>query len=193
VDNCLGKTVSMVSIGGVTHVGEDDRPERFTTARLVLRKLTPDDVDAMIAIHADPDVVRFRPEGVSTPDDSRQLFASWLDHWDEFGFGYWAIELARTGELIGFGGLQLSYSDDGPYLNVFYRLFSRYWGRGFAPEMVTAALGWGRRAFPDLPMMIITPTLNVPAQRVAIKLGFTEVRRAWFQGTLCCFFRHPDE
>ncbi len=44
-----------------------------------------------------------------------------------------------------------------------------------------------------LPMMIITPTVNLPAQRVAVKLGFSEVRRAWFQGTLCCFFRHPDE
>jgi RimJ/RimL family protein N-acetyltransferase len=183
----------MVSIGGVTHVAERDRPERFTTARLVLRRVVPADVDAMIAIHADPEVVRFRPEGVSSPAESRQLFSAWLDHWAEFGFGYWAIELAGTGELIGFGGLQLSYSDDGPYLNIFYRLFPRHWGNGYAPEMVIAALEWGHRAFPGLPMMIITPTGNVPAQRVAVKLGFTEVRRAWFQGTLCCFFRHPDE
>lgn len=181
----------MVSIGGVTHAVEGERPERFTTARLVLRKVTPADVDAMIAIHADPDVVRFRPEGASPPDESRQLFASWLDHWAEFGFGYWAIELARTGELIGFGGLQLSYADDGPYLNVFYRLFPGHWGHGFAPEMVVAAVEWGVRAFPDLPILIITPTRNVPAQRVAVKLGFVEVRREWFQGTLCCFFRHP--
>jgi RimJ/RimL family protein N-acetyltransferase len=175
----------------VTHVAEGARPERFTTARLVLRKVAPDDVDAMVALHADPDAVRFRPEGASPPDQSRLLFSSWLDHWAEFGFGYWAIELVRSGELIGFGGLQLAYSDDGPYLNVFYRLFPRFWGRGYAPEMVAAAAEWGRRAFPDLPIMIITPTENAPAQRVAVKMGFTEVRRAWFQGALSCFFRLP--
>ncbi len=183
----------MVSIGEVTQVADGDRPEWVPTKRLLLRRVTPDDVDAMIAIHADPDVVRFRPEGVSSPGESRQVFSSWLDHWAEFGFGYWAIELADTGELIGFGGLQLSYDDDGPYLNMFYRLFPAHWGHGYAPEMVTVAVEWGRRVLPRLPILIITPTENVPAQRVARKLGFTEIRRAWFQGTLCCFFQHPDE
>lgn len=186
-------SVSMVSIGGVTQVANGDRPERLTTARLVLRKVAPADVDAMVAIHADPEAVRFRPEGISPPAESRQLFDSWLDHWAEFGFGYWAIELVDTGELAGFGGLQLSYADDGPYLNVFYRLFASYWGNGYAPEMVTAAAEWGRRVLPELPILIITATRNVPAQRVAHKLGFTEIRRTWFQGTLCCFFQHPDE
>jgi RimJ/RimL family protein N-acetyltransferase len=179
----------------VTHVADNARPERITTVRLVLRRVVPDDVDAMTALHADPDAVRHRPEGASPPDQSRLLFSSWLDHWAEFGFGYWAIELARTGDLIGFGGLQLAYSEgddtDGPYLNMFYRLFPRAWGHGYAPEMVDAAVCWGRRAFPDLPIMIITPVVNTPARRVAEKMGFTEVRQAWFQGALSCFFRLP--
>lgn len=191
VGNSAEGPVTMVSIGGVTHVAEGARPERYTTARLVLRKVAPEDVDAMVALHADPDAVRFRPEGASPPAQSRLLFSSWLDHWSEFGFGYWTIELAGSGELAGFGGLQLAYSDDGPYLNLFYRLFPRHWGHGYAPEMVGAAVEWGRRAFPDLPIMIITPTENVPAQRVAKKTGFSEVRRAWFQGALSCFFRMP--
>ncbi len=173
----------------MTHVAEGARPERLTTTRLVLRKVEQDDVEAMVALHADPDAVRYRPEGASPPEQSRLIFASWLDHWAEFGFGYWAIELVRTGELIGFGGLQLAYGDDGAYLNVFYRLFPRAWGHGYAPEMVAVAAEWGRRAFPDLPIMIITPVENHPARRVAEKMGFTEVGRAWFQGALSCFFQ----
>ena len=187
--------LAMVSIGRVTHVAENARPERVTTPRLVLRKVVADDVDAMTVLHADPDAVRHRPEGASTPEQSRLLFSSWLNHWAEFGFGYWAIELVRTGRLIGFGGLQLAYSDGtamgGAYLNVFYRLFPHAWGRGYAPEMVDAAVEWGRRAFPDLPIMIITPTENTAARRVAGKTGFTEVRQAWFQGALSCFYRLP--
>jgi RimJ/RimL family protein N-acetyltransferase len=175
----------------VSQVAEGARPERIATGRLVLRKVAPADLDAMIALHADPDAVRFRPEGASTPEQSRQLFSGWLDHWVEFGFGYWTIELARTGALIGFGGLQLAYADEGPYLNVFYRLFPRSWGHGYAPEMVAAAIEWGHRAFPDLPIAIITPTDNVPAQRVALKMGFVEQRRAYFQGALSCFYELP--
>jgi RimJ/RimL family protein N-acetyltransferase len=175
----------------VTQVSEGARPERLTTARLVLRKIAPADAHTMIELHADPDATRHRPEGTSSPQHSRQLFSSWLDHWAEFGFGYWAIEVTGTAEVAGFGGLQLAYGDDGPYLNVFYRLFPRFWGHGYAPEMVTAAAAWGHRALPDLPIMIITPTSNYAARRVAEKLGFTQVREARFQGALSCFFLLP--
>ena len=175
----------------MNHVAEGARPERITTARLVLRKVVPEDAGAMVALHADPDATRHRPEGVGDPDHSLLLFSSWLDHWTEFGFGYWAIELAATGELAGFGGLQLAYGDDGPYLNVFYRLFPRFWGHGYAPEMVTSAVDWGHRTLPDLPILIITPTTNAAARRVAEKLGARLLREAYFQGALSCFFQLP--
>jgi RimJ/RimL family protein N-acetyltransferase len=175
----------------MTQVSEGDRPERLATSRLVLREVTPDDAEPMAELHADPDATRYRPEGVSSPEHSRQLFSSWLDHWAEFGFGYWAVEVAGTSDLAGFGGLQLAYGDDGPYLNVFYRLFPRFWGKGYAPEMVTAAVEWGHRVLPSLPIMIITPTSNFAARRVAEKLGFTQVREAHFQGALSCFFLLP--
>jgi RimJ/RimL family protein N-acetyltransferase len=175
----------------VTHVAEEARPERLATERLVLRKVEPGDVDAMIALHADPAAVRHRPEGIGDPEHSRLLFSSWLDHWMEFGFGYWAIELAGTRELAGFGGLQLAYADEGTYLNVFYRLFPRFWGHGYAPEMVAAAVEWGGHMLPELPILIITPTENAPARRVAEKLGFQKVKEAHFQGALSCFFQLP--
>lgn len=176
----------------MTDVAEGARPERIPTERLVLRKIVPSDVEAMVALHADPDAVRHRPEGLGDPDHSRLLFASWLDHWTEFGFGYWAIELAGTAELAGFGGLQLAFGDwAGSYLNVFYRLFPTFWGRGYAPEMVAAAVEWGRRAYPDLPIFIITPTVNTSARRVAEKTGFTQVREDYFQGAMNCFFQFP--
>jgi RimJ/RimL family protein N-acetyltransferase len=176
---------------GVTRVADGERPERVTTARLVLRKVAPADVDTMIALHADPDAVRFRPEGVSSPEHSRLVFASWLDHWTEFGYGHWALDLAATGETVGFGGLQLAWAEHGPYLNVFYRLFPRAWGKGYAPEMVAAAVEWAQLVCPDLAITIITPTGNSAARRVAVKSGFAEVRRTHFQGTLSCFFELP--
>jgi histidinol-phosphate aminotransferase len=175
----------------VIDIAPGDRPERLETARLVLRKVEPGDAGAMVTLHADPDAVRHRPEGAAPPDEARLLFASWLDHWAEHGFGYWAITLSATADLIGFGGLQLAESAAGPYLNVFYRLFPNVWGRGYAPEMVVAAVGWARQTLPELPVTIITPTSNTAAIRVAAKLGFTEVRRAYFQGALSCFFELP--
>ncbi|HEX6354390.1 GNAT family N-acetyltransferase [Actinophytocola sp.] len=176
----------------MSQLAEGARPERITTERLVLRKIVPEDVDAMVALHADPDAVRHRPEGLRGAEHSTRLFSAWLDHWNEFGFGYWALELVGTKELVGFGGLQMA-SDDwaGTYLNVFYRLFPEFWGRGYAPEMVVAAVEWGRRVYPHLPIFIITPTVNVSARRVAEKVGFIQVREAFFQGAVNCFFRSP--
>lgn len=175
----------------MTHVAEDDRPERIHTERLVLRKVELADVDTMIALHADPEAVRHRPEGPGSPGQSRLLFESWLQHWIDHGFGYWAIVLAGTDEPVGFGGLQLAETDDGAYLNVFYRLFPSAWGHGYATEMVMAAIEWATLALPELPITIITPTVNEAAIRVATRLGFVEVERSYFQGALSCFFELP--
>jgi ribosomal-protein-alanine N-acetyltransferase len=42
------------------------------TERLILRRLVMDDLDALAAIYADPDVRRFFPEGTLTHEETRE-------------------------------------------------------------------------------------------------------------------------
>lgn len=58
-----------------------------------------------------------------------------------------------------------------------YLLLPEAWGRGYAAEACTAALGWFVDALPGTPVALCTQTANDRAMRLAAKLGFTEVER----------------
>ncbi|WP_030276972.1 GNAT family N-acetyltransferase [Streptomyces sp. NRRL B-24484] len=62
-----------------------------------------------------------------------------------------------------------------------YLFLPHAWGRGYATEACTAALGWLADALPGEPVVLTTQTANLGSMRLAAKLGFTEVERfeAW--------------
>lgn len=167
-----------------------DPPDEVRTQRLLLRRVTLDDFDAAVSIHAEPEATRYRSSGPATPDETRKLLEGWLAHWTEHGFGYWAIVLPETGEIIGFGGVRFSYLGGEQYLNVYYRLSPTAWGHGYAPEMVKAAVTWAERALPAVPILVITNVDNTPAMKVAEKAGFAEFRQGEFAGVPSRFYRY---
>lgn len=167
-----------------------DPPEEVRTERLLLRRVTPADLDLVVALHGDPEATRYRPAGPRTPEQSKEMLDGWLAHWAEHGFGYWAMVLPGTGRTIGFGGVGHKELHGEPHLNIHFRLTPSAWGHGYAPEMVAAALALGQRVRPDLTILIITNVHNGPAVRVAQKTGFVEFRQGDFAGGWFRFFRH---
>ncbi len=153
----------------VHHVNE---PDEITTARLLLRRLRPEDESAFVDVHTDPATHRYRVGGARTRDQARALLDTFIAEWDRDGVGYWTMILPATGETVGFGGLRPSEEEDERVLNLYYRLRTNAWGHGYAPEMATAALDWARRERPGKPVVIVTRPGNEPARRVADKLGF---------------------
>ena len=61
------------------------------TERLVLRRLTMDDLDAMAELFADSEVMRFSVRGVQNADQTRAWIDRQLDHYETDGIGAWAI------------------------------------------------------------------------------------------------------
>jgi RimJ/RimL family protein N-acetyltransferase len=75
--------------------------------------------------------------------------------------------------VIGFGGLWLlpDWHGRGPVLNVYYRFEPESWGRGYATEMVRAALALHRRELGALTAVARIRPGNDESMRVAERAG----------------------
>ncbi len=140
------------------------------TERLTLRAFVPEDREAMAAIHADPEVMRFIDTRGEDP-------ATWVDayvaHQARHGWGVWAIEERATGELIGEAGLSL-LDGRGPQLELGWLLRRDRWGRGLATEAARACLA---AAFDELGAREVVAVVDVgndASLAVARKSGFVE-------------------
>ncbi|RKQ87687.1 RimJ/RimL family protein N-acetyltransferase [Solirubrobacter pauli] len=119
--------------------------ELITTERLVLRRWhAPTHTPALAALNALPEAVRFLNAGVPfTPEESAGQSARFAAHWDRYGFGLWAVEVA--GACVGFTGLchPLWFPAYASEVEIGRRLHPSAWGRGFATEAGRLALECG--------------------------------------------------
>jgi ribosomal-protein-alanine N-acetyltransferase len=154
------------------------------TERLILRRFTTADLDALAAIMADPDVTRFFPGGPRTREQTRIRLEGFLHDYDSVGFSKWAVVLRDSGELIGRCGPAIQSVGGVDEAEIGYDLAKHQWGRGLATEAATAAI---EHCFAVLGMnrvvSIIDPN-NVPSLRVSQRLGMTYERDIeWRKGT----------
>jgi RimJ/RimL family protein N-acetyltransferase len=140
------------------------------TARLVLRPFRDGDLDAIAAMGADPEVMRYLGDGRTLDrEDAWRQMAMLAGHWAFRGFGMWVLEEAATGTVVGRTGLH--YPEGWPEREVGWALARQHWGQGYATEAARAALdhafgtlGWDRA------VSLIHPD-NVRSIRVAERLG----------------------
>jgi RimJ/RimL family protein N-acetyltransferase len=147
-----------------------DVPE-ILTPRLRLRGWREGDVELMAAIYAEPEVVRYlRPLDL---EGTRQQLGRFVDHWEEHGFGLWAVEERSSSRLIGRIGL--ANHDDWTASNndaeVGWTLDRSTWGQGIATEGGAAALRFGFEMKRMDRIISIAHRQNVASQRVMEKLG----------------------
>ena len=104
------------------------------------------DLDAYAALCADPEVMQYIGDGSTrTRSQCAEQLRSFEQTWDERGFGLFAMELASTGDLIGFAGLALPafLPEIMPAVEIGWRLARRYWQQGYATEAAQAVLAFG--------------------------------------------------
>lgn len=145
--------------------------EELSTPRLLLRRMSADDLDDLTRMHLDPRVMAALG-GVRSPDVTREWLGRQLEHWKQYGFGLWLAWDRQTGRFAGRGGLQHVAIDGRDEIEVGYSLLPDYWGRGLATELARASI---RVAFAvlHLPEIVcFTLTTNRASQRVMQKAGF---------------------
>ena len=138
------------------------------TARLLLRRWRDADRALFAAMNADPVVMEHFP-AVLTREQSDALVDRNETHFDEHGYGLWAVE--ADGAFVGFTGLVWQTYDASftPALEVGWRLARSAWGHGWATEAATAALARGLEAVDSV--VSTTALTNARSQQVMERLG----------------------
>ena len=153
----------------------------FETERMRLRDFTHADVDALAAMFADPQHMRFYPR-----PKSRAEAVEWIE-WNlglyaERGFGLWVMESKATGEFLGNCGLTPQTVEGHAEIELGWHTAPAFKRQGLATEAATACRDYG---FGELGLSriigIIDPA-NVPSRGLAEKIGMTVEKTALFEG-----------
>jgi RimJ/RimL family protein N-acetyltransferase len=160
---------------------------RLETARLVLRKPEPGDLDGYAELWGDPEIVRYLSGTTLPRDEVPEAIERMLGHWERHGLGLFSVLSKEDGQLVGRVGYLLwdperwvngiwERLDGDLELEVGWTIARRLWGKGYATE---AALVCRDHAFAELGrdhvISLIAPE-NVASVRVAEKIGETYER-----------------
>ena len=83
---------------------EPGRFDTLRTDRLLMRRWLDSDREPFAALNADPQTMVFFPQTLDR-EASDGLIDLIEERFDQQGYGLWALEVAGTGEFIGFTGL----------------------------------------------------------------------------------------
>ncbi len=148
---------------------------QLSTPRLLLRPHRICDFEAMAAMWADPETVRYIGDGKPIDQDAvwarlQRLAGSW----PLLGLGVWAIEETTTGRVVGEIGFLERRREGVERLQpeVGWGLVSDARGQGFAGEALTAVLAWGDGRF-ERTICVISPE-NLRSVKLAWRHGYRE-------------------
>ncbi|MBV8460798.1 MAG: GNAT family N-acetyltransferase [Candidatus Eremiobacteraeota bacterium] len=141
-------------------------------------------------IFSDPRVTQYLPRGPFKADEAlgiaRRVIEHFITHWEDHGFGVWAVVEKTSGDLIGQCGLNTLA--EAPETEVLYLLDRPYWGRGLATEAARSAVEIGFQAVGLQRIVGLTMPDNVASQRVLTKAGLRYERDATFFGVNVRYF-----
>ncbi len=149
---------------------------RVTTERLVLRELRLQDFEAYAAFMADPVATRFLTQTADRRVAWRG-FAALSGQWLLNGAGWWGVEVAATGEMVGTVGAFFRETEIGKgsdaVLEVGWTVYPAHQRRGYATEAARAALAHGFAHHDVKRAIAYVGTENVASSKVALAIGMT--------------------
>jgi [ribosomal protein S5]-alanine N-acetyltransferase len=136
-----------------------------------MRPLRSTDIDTLVAIWADPEVTRFLPSrGVPIPKErTEKALQFFIEHWQQRGYGVWAIVHDRSSHMVGYCGLR--YLDELDEVEVLYGLAKAYWGRGIATQATKASISYGLNVANLHQIIAMALPENQASRRVIEKAG----------------------
>ena len=165
----------------MTQTDSFDTIRRFDTIRtdrLLMRRWRDSDREPFAALNGDAETMKFFPETLDRA--ASDALADRIEaRFEQQGYGLWALEIADTGQFIGFAGLN-PIPDGVPGsggTEIGWRLARQAWHHGYATEAARAAVtvAFDGAGLPEI--WSFTSVLNEPSAAVMRRIGMTEVSR----------------
>ena len=169
--------------------------DHIESARLVLRRIAPNDLPFFTRIHAVADVVRYTGHGrPRSAEETQAWLQATMASYEELGLGQLAVLRKADGALLGRCGLSDLVIEANPAANALARAwFSRaqapaevaviqerelgytfdaiYWGHGYATEAAQCVFEYSRSVLKLDRVISVIDADNVRSQRVAQRCG----------------------
>jgi RimJ/RimL family protein N-acetyltransferase len=156
--------------------------EVIQTDRLSIRFMSTGDSEFMLGLMNEPTWLQFIGDrGVRTIEDAHDYILSGpIDMYSRLGFGFYVVEIKKTGRAIGICGLaKRDFLDS---VDLGFALLPKYCGQGYAYESARGVLEYAKK---ELGLNRIVATVRSDNRASAKLLGKLGLR---FEKTI----RHPD-
>lgn len=165
------------------------------TPRMIGSRLRVEDTDELCELLLDPAVMRtlWPFPTPQTRDDVLRGVVAMAEHWHRYGFGIWILHDAKTGALVGRGGLQWTYTAGLDAVEVAWAIMPDRWRQGLGTELAETALdtAFGPLALPEV--IAFTLPDNVASRRVMERTGFRYVGDIVHAGLPHVLYRHERD
>lgn len=161
----------------------------FQTARLSASPLDLSYLDELCVLHEDAEVSKYLG-GVRDEVASRKYITDNMAHWDEHGFGTWALH-DKAGIFAGRCALRHITINSVDEVELGYTFHRAYWGQGLATEVSRAVLdiGFGTLALPNIIAFAFAVAEHRASRHVMEKLGFQFEYEGEISGAWCALYR----
>jgi RimJ/RimL family protein N-acetyltransferase len=144
--------------------------ESRRTERLLLCRMTEADLDDLARMYRDERVMATLGGVVGDEETARRLGLQ-LERWEQYGYGWWTVRDAATGQFVGRGGLRRWILDDRPEVELGYGLMPEFWGKGLATELARESVDVAFTALKAPGLISFTLPDNRGSRRVMEKAG----------------------
>lgn len=141
------------------------------TERLNLRPISDADAEFILELMNEPAWIRnIGDRGLRTADDAcRYISDKIISAYEQFGFGFYLVELKDSGERLGISGLvKRDFLED---VDIGFAFLEKFWSRGYAAESAAAVMNHARKELGLKRIVAITVPDNQGSIKVLEKIG----------------------
>ena len=142
----------------------------FETERTYLRKFTIYDTELLFKLNNNPNVIKYVGEPVPVLEKMIDVLNNIiLPQYSLYNHGRWAVHLKSNHQFMGWCGLK--FIKERNEIDLGYRYFEDFWGKGHATECAKATLKYGFEVLKMNRIMAQAHVENIASQNVILKCG----------------------